>query len=372
MDAILFYFFWEAMLIPMYLCIGIWGGANRRYAAIKFFLYTFLGSVLMLAGLIYLGIHSGTFFIPAFYDLPLALPIQEWLFVAFFLAFAVKIPMWPVHTWLPDAHTEAPTGGSVVLAAVLLKVGAYGLLRFSLPVVPDASAVFAWPMIILSLIAIVCIGMVAMAQTDMKRLIAYSSIAHMGFVTLGIFVIYLLGHVDAARLGYEGGYLQMISHGFASAAMFIGFGMLYDRMKTRNISEYGGVATAMPVFSAFYLLFAMTNVALPGTSGFVGEFMVILSSLQANFWVAVIASLTLIIGATYTLLMFKRVFYGPIQHGTVEALQDVSVLERVILILLSLFVLGLGLMPDMLLQHIHASVDHLIDLSLAHKVGAIG
>lgn len=364
LDSILFYFFWEAMLIPMYLCIGIWGGKNRTYAAVKFFLYTFLGSVLMLAALIYLAKQASSFGILDFYDLSLPLFSQQLLFLAFLMAFAVKIPMWPVHTWLPDAHTEAPTGGSVILAAILLKMGAYGLLRFSLPIAPDASLFFAPWMIGLSLVAIVGIGLVALVQEDMKRLIAYSSVAHMGFVTLGIFAAYSINDASVRLLAMEGAYIQMISHAFVSTAMFVGFGCLYDRMKTREIKDFGGVASVMPIFTAFYLFFAMANAGLPGTSGFVGEFMVILASFQVNPWVAIAAALSLIVGASYTLIMFKRVFYGPVHHRPVETLQDITLLDRGIMLILALAVLAFGLMPNALLQLSETSINTVIQLGL--------
>lgn len=364
LDSILFYFFWEAMLIPMYLCIGIWGGKNRSYAAVKFFLYTFLGSVLMLAALIYLAGQANSFGILDFYGLPLSLFSQKLLFLGFLMAFAVKIPMWPVHTWLPDAHTEAPTGGSVILAAILLKMGAYGLLRFSLPITPDASFFFAPLMIGLSLIAVVGIGLVALVQEDMKRLIAYSSVAHMGFVTLGIFAAYAIGDNAVRLMAMEGAYIQMISHAFVSTAMFAGFGCLYDRMKTRDIASFGGVASVMPIFTAFYLFFAMANAGLPGTSGFVGEFMVILASFQINPWVAIAAALSLIVGASYTLIMFKRVFYGPVHHRPVEALQDINTLDRVVMLVLALAVLVLGFMPNTLIQMSENSINTVIQLGL--------
>lgn len=315
LDAILFYFFWEATLIPMFLIIGVWGGPRRVYATIKFFLYTFLGSVLMLVALLYLHFHSGgSFNLLTFQNTPLGMVAQIWIFLAFFLAFAVKIPMWPVHTWLPDAHVEAPTAGSVILAAVMLKMGAYGFLRLSLPITPDASHHLAWLMVLLSLIAIVYIALVAIVQQDMKKLVAYSSIAHMGFVTLGFFVF------DATAM--EGGIIQMLSHGFISAAMFLCIGVLYDRMHTRDIHAYGGVANVMPIFASFMMLFAMGNVGLPGTSGFVGEFMVVLGTYQVQPWAAIVAATGLITGAGYTLWLFKRVIFGPVIHPQVAALQD--------------------------------------------------
>src|SRR5579862_7201846 len=318
MDAILFYVFWEGMLIPMYLSIGMWGSANRSYASIKFFLFTFLGSILMLVALIYLYNQTGSFMIQNFYGLPLDLSTQKWLFLAFMLAFAVKVPMWPVHTWLPDAHTEAPAGGSVVLAALMLKLGVYGFLRFSMPITPLACIKLAWLMIILSLIAIVYIGLIAIVQSDMKKLIAYSSIAHMGFATLGCFMVYdIIYHMHTLKDAYmslEGAVIQMVAHAFGSGAMFLGVGMLADRYynHSRLIKDYGGVAHTMPVFAAFFMLFAMSNVGLPGTAGFVGEFMVIMSAFQTHFWVALLAALTLLLSASYTLWMYKRVFFGPL------------------------------------------------------------
>jgi len=313
LDAILFYFFWESMLIPMYLSIGIWGGANRSYAAIKFFIYTFFGSALLLVVLLYLGLHAKSFDILHFYQLHLSLTVQILLFLGFLLAFAIKVPMWPFHTWLPDAHTEAPTGGSVVLAALMLKIGGYGFLRFSLPIVPDASHKLAWLMIALSLIAIVYIGFIAIVQTDMKKLIAYSSISHMGFVTLGAYMALLIvertGNLKDAYMSLEGAMVQMISHAFGAGAMFIAFGVLYEQLRSRNIVDFGGIAKTMPIFSAFFMLFAMSNIGLPGTSGFVGEFMILLSIFKTSFWVTLIAASILVIGSVYTLWMYKRVFF---------------------------------------------------------------
>lgn len=371
-DAMLFYVFWEAMLIPMYLAIGIWGSQNRSYAAIKFFLYTFLGSALMLIALLYLGMKAESFSIPNFYAISLTLTTQVLIFLAFLLAFAVKVPMWPVHTWLPDAHTEAPAGGSVILAALMLKVGGYGFFRFSMPITPDASHALDWLMIGLSLIAIVYIGLIALAQTDMKRLIAYSSVAHMGFVTLGCFMIYMIvkasGNNHDAFMGLEGAMVQMISHGFGSGALFLGFGMLYERMHTREIKNFGGIATTMPVFAALFMVFAMSNVGLPGTSGFVGEFMVILSAFKANFWIAFAAALTLIIGASYTLWMYKRVFYGEVTSDQVASLKDVDWLEWSVLMMLVLAIFLIGFYPESLLRVMHASIDHLVQLSLQSKL----
>jgi NADH-quinone oxidoreductase subunit M len=353
LDAILFYVFWEAMLIPMFLIIGIWGGQRRVYAAVKFFLYTLLGSLLMLVALIYLYNQSnGSFEILDFHHVPLAMSAQILIFIAFFFAFAVKVPMFPVHTWLPDAHVEAPTGGSVILAAIMLKVGAYGFIRFSMPIVPDASHHLAGAMIMLSVIAVVYIGLVALTQTDMKKLVAYSSISHMGFVTLGLFIF--------NAYGMEGALLQMISHGFVSGALFLCIGVLYDRMHTRNIADYGGVANTMPVFAAFFMLFAMANSGLPGTSGFVGEFMVILGSVKANFWYAFAAASTLIFGAAYTLWMYKRVIFGAVANDHVAKLTDMNMREKVIFAILAVTVLGMGLYPFPFGEVMHVSVNDLL------------
>lgn len=371
LDAILFYMFWEAMLIPMFLIIGIWGGPQRVYATIKFFLYTFLGSVFMLVALLYLYQQTNdSFAIRDMHEVMLTLPEQKWIFVAFLLAFAVKVPMWPVHTWLPDAHVEAPTGGSVILAAVMLKMGGYGFIRFSLPITPDASASFDGMMIALSLIAVVYIGFVALAQEDMKKLIAYSSISHMGFVTLGFFAAFQIfdntGDWVDSVMGLEGGMVQMISHGFISAALFLCVGVMYDRLHSRQISDYGGVANTMPKFAAFMMLFAMANVGLPGTSGFVGELLVILSVFKASFWYAFFAGMTLILGAAYTLGMYKRVIFGEVKHAAVNALQDISGRETTILVALAVMVLVLGLWPAPLLDMMHASVEQLVE-HLAHS-----
>ena len=353
LDAILFYVFWEAMLVPMYLIIGIWGGPNRVYAAIKFFLYTFLGSVLMLVSFIYLYYQANhSFDILAFHQVKLGMTEQILIFLAMFSAFAVKVPMWPVHTWLPDAHVQAPTGGSVVLAAIMLKLGAYGFLRFNLPITPDASHELTWLMVTLSLIAVVYIGLVALVQKDMKNLIAYSSISHMGFVTLGFFMF--------NAQGVEGGIIQMVSHGFISGAMFLCVGVLYDRLHSREISDYGGVANKMPVFAAFMMLFAMANSGLPGTSGFVGEFLVILSAFQVNIWFAVLAATTLIFGAAYTLWMYKRVIFGEVANDKVASLTDINYREAAILAALAFFVLFMGLWPNPFLDVMHASVNHLL------------
>ncbi len=353
LDALLFYVFFEATLIPMYLVIGIWGGPNRVYAAVKFFLYTLLGSLLMLVAFLYLyNKAGGSFDILDFHRLPLGMGAQTALFVAFLLSFAVKVPMWPVHTWLPDAHVEAPTGGSAVLAAIMLKLGAYGFVRFSLPILPDASHALSGFMITLSLIAVVYIGLVALVQVDMKKLIAYSSISHMGFVTLGFFIF--------NAYGVEGALVQMISHGFISAAMFLCVGVMYDRMHSRMIADYGGVANTMPKFAAFMMLFAMANCGLPATSGFVGEFMVIMGAMKFNFWIAFLSATTLIFGAAYTLWMYKRVIFGEVTNAEVGALKDINAREFVILGLLAVMVLWIGLHPAPLTDIMHASVNDLL------------
>jgi NADH-quinone oxidoreductase subunit M len=353
LDAVLFYVFFEGTLIPMFIIIGVWGGPNRVYAALKFFLYTFLGSVLMLVALLYLyGKSGGSFSILDWHKLPLPLHVQQLLFFGLLLAFAVKVPMWPVHTWLPDAHTEAPTGGSVVLAAILLKLGAYGFIRFTLPILPDASRNLAWLMIGLSLIAVVYIGLVALVQTDMKKLIAYSSIAHMGFVTLGFFVF--------NAYGVEGGLVQMISHGFVSAALFLCVGVLYDRMHSRMISDYGGVVNTMPRFATLMMLFAMANCGLPATSGFVGEFMVIMGAMKASFWIAFAAGTTLIFGAAYTLWMYKRVFFGAVANEHVRGLADLNGRELLVLGSLAVAVLWMGVYPKPFTDVMHASVNELL------------
>ncbi|HZE61465.1 MAG TPA: NADH-quinone oxidoreductase subunit M [Burkholderiales bacterium] len=353
LDAVLFYVFFEGTLIPMFIIIGIWGGPNRVYAAMKFFLYTLFGSLLMLIALLYLYNKSGgSFAILDWHKLPLSLSVQIALFFGFLFAFAVKVPMWPVHTWLPDAHTEAPTGGSVVLAAILLKLGAYGLVRFSLPILPDASRHLAGMMIALSLIAIVYIGLVTLVQTDMKKLIAYSSISHMGFVTLGFFVF--------NAYGVEGGLVQMISHGFVSAAMFLCVGVMYDRMHTRAIADYGGVANTMPKFASFMMLFAMANSGLPATSGFVGEFMVILGAMKASFWLAFAAATTMVLGAAYTLWMYKRVIFGPVANDHVKHLKDLNPREFLVLALLAAAVLWMGVYPLPFTEVMHSSVNDLL------------
>ena len=361
LDALLFYVFWESMLIPMFLIIGIWGGARRVYATLKFFLYTFLGSVLMLVAFIYLYGQTGSFDLFGFMGVPLTLGAQKYIFIAFLLAFAVKVPMWPVHTWLPDAHVEAPTGGSVILAAIMLKMGGYGFVRLSLPIVPDGSEYFSGMMIALSLIAVVYIGFVALMQKDMKKLIAYSSIAHMGFVTLGLFMLWSFDGGMGAGLGITGGLIQMISHGLISGAMFLCVGVLYDRMHSREISDYGGVANTMPVYAAFMVLFAMANAGLPGTSGFVGEFMVIIASFKANFWYAFLAAGTLILGAAYTLWMVKRVIYGEVANDNVAALKDLNSREYIVLAILDVSVLLVGLWPAPLVDMMNVTVEQLIE-----------
>lgn len=353
LDGMLFYVFFEATLIPMYLIIGVWGGPNKIYAAFKFFLYTLLGSLLMLVALIYLYHASGgSFDIQTWHELPLAARPQTLLFFAFFAAFAVKVPMWPVHTWLPDVHVEAPTGGSAVLAAIMLKLGAYGFLRFSMPIAPDASREWAWLMIALSLIAVIYVGLVALVQQDMKKLVAYSSVAHMGFVTLGFFIF--------NDLGVAGGIVQMIAHGFVSGAMFLCIGVLYDRVHSRQIADYGGVVNTMPKFAAFALLFAMANCGLPATAGFVGEWMVILGAVKANFWLGLGAATALIFGAAYTLWMYKRVYLGPVGNKHVEALSDINGREFLMLALLAIAVLAMGLYPKPFTDVMDASVAELL------------
>jgi NADH-quinone oxidoreductase subunit M len=352
-DGLLFYTFFEATLIPMYIIIGVWGGPRRIYASFKFFLYTLLGSLLMLVAIVYLYIKSGgSFDIAAWHALKLPLNAQTLLFFAFFAAFSVKVPMWPVHTWLPDAHVEAPTGGSVVLAAIMLKLGAYGFVRFSLPIAPDASHEYAWLIIALSLIAVIYIGLVALVQTDMKKLVAYSSIAHMGFCTLGFFIF--------NSLGMQGALIQMISHGFVSGAMFLCIGVLYDRVHSREISAYGGVVNTMPKFAALAVLFAMANCGLPGTAGFVGEWMVILATTGVNFWIAALAATALVSGAAYTLWMVKRVYYGDVANHHVAELKDVNAREFFMLAVLAIAVLAMGLYPKPFTDVMHVSVDELL------------
>jgi len=361
LDGVLFYVFFEATLIPMFIIIGVWGGPNRVYAAVKFFLYTLAGSLLMLVTVLYLYNSSGgSFAILDWHQLPIGLGVQVLLFFGFLLAFAVKVPMWPVHTWLPDAHVEAPTGGSVVLAAIMLKLGAYGFVRFTLPILPDASRELAWLMIALSLIAVVYIGLVALVQTDMKKLIAYSSISHMGFVTLGFFIF--------NAYGVEGGLVQMISHGFISAAMFLCVGVMYDRMHSRLISDYGGVVNTMPKFATLMMLFAMANCGLPATSGFVGEFMVIMGAMKTNFWIALAAASTMVFGAAYTLWMYKRVIFGAVGNDHVAALSDLNPREFVVLGLLAAAVLFMGLYPLPFTEVMHASVAELLRHVAASKI----
>jgi NADH-quinone oxidoreductase subunit M len=372
LDAALFYVFWEAMLIPMFIVIGVWGGENRVYATIKFFLYTFFGSVFMLIALLYLYSKSNSFEILDYHQLKISLPAQILIFIAFLLAFAVKVPMWPVHTWLPDAHVEAPTGGSVILAAIMLKLGAYGFLRFSLPITPDASHELDWLMISLSLIAVVYIGFVALVQQDMKKLIAYSSISHMGFVTLGFFISYQIlensGNLNGAALGMEGGIVQMISHGFISGAMFLCVGVMYDRLHSRQIKDYGGVVNYMPKFAAFMVFFAMANAGLPGTSGFVGELMVILSSFKANFWYAFFAATTLIIGAAYTLWMIKRVIFGAVVNEAVKTMPDINKREFFFLAILAFTVLLFGVWPAPLVEVMDVTVVNLLQHVMQSKL----
>ena len=360
-DAMLFYVFFEATLIPMYLIIGIWGGPRKIYAAFKFFLYTLLGSLLMLVALVYLyNVSGGSFDFQTWYQLPLGSTAQTLLFFAFFAAFAVKIPMWPVHTWLPDVHVEAPTGGSAVLAAIMLKLGGYGFLRFNLPITPDASQEWAWLMIALSLIAVVYVGLVALVQKDMKKLVAYSSVAHMGFVTLGFFVF--------SDMGVSGAIVQMIAHGFVSAAMFLCIGVLYDRVHSREIADYGGVINTMPKFAAFALLFSMANSGLPATAGFVGEWMVILASVEYDFWIGLLTATALILAASYTLWMYKRVYLGPVTNDNVRALQDINCREFVMLALLAIAVLAMGVYPKPFTDVMDASVAHLLQQVAATKL----
>jgi NADH-quinone oxidoreductase subunit M len=371
-DAMLFYVFFEGMLIPMFIIIGVWGGPRRVYASVKFFLYTFLGSVFMLVGLIYLYLKGGSWQLPDLYALPLTATEQTWLFFAFLVSFAVKVPMFPVHTWLPDAHVEAPTGGSVILAAIMLKIGGYGFLRFSLPIVPDAGHEWAWLVIALSLIAIVYVGFVALVQDDMKKLIAYSSVSHMGFVTLGTFVAFALmrdvGNPDAARLGLQGAMVQMVSHGFISGAMFSCVGVLYDRMHSRMIRDYGGIANVMPWFAFFMVLFAMANSGLPGTSGFVGEFMVILASFQSHPLLAFTAAITLVVGAAYTLWLVKRVIFGEVGNAHVAELKDMNFREWIVLGTFAAGVLLIGVWPKPLTDLMEPSIAQLAGQLAASKL----
>ena len=364
LDAMLFYVFFEAMLIPLFLIIGIWGGEDRVYATLKFFLYTFFGSVFLLLALLYLNHVVGDFSIISYQRATLTMKEQMWLFMAFLIAFAVKIPMWPVHTWLPDAHVEAPTGGSVILAAVTLKIGGYGLLRFALPIAPDASMILDWLVISLSLIAVVYISFIALAQSDLKKLIAYSSIVHMGFVTLGFFIIFrIYSNFDTSSievLALEGAVIQMISHGFISAALFLSIGVLYDRMHTREINDYGGVIDTMPIFAGFVVFFAMANIGLPGTSGFVGEFMIIMAAFQADFWYAFLAAITLILGAAYTLWMIKRVMFGEVTNKNVAKLIDINSREFIMLSSIAGIILLIGVWPSPIIDVLHVSAEHLL------------
>jgi len=372
LDALLFYVLWEAMLIPMFVIIGVWGGQRRVYATIKFFLYTFLGSVLMLVALVYMYLKGGSYSIADLQALPLTMREQVLIFLAFLVAFAVKVPMWPVHTWLPDAHVEAPTGGSVILAAIMLKMGGYGFLRFSLPMTPDAAQHLDWLVILLSLVAVVYIGFVALVQQDMKKLIAYSSIAHMGFVTLGSFIAFDIvrntGGLQGATMGLDGAMVQMISHGLVSGALFLCIGVLYDRMHSRQIADYGGVINTMPKFGAFMVLFAMANAGLPGTSGFVGEFLVILASFHANFWYAFLAAVTLVLGAAYTLWLVKRVVFGPVGNEHVAQLQDLNGREFLVLGVLAIAVLALGLWPAPLLDVMRPTLEQLVQQMMVTKL----
>jgi NADH-quinone oxidoreductase subunit M len=372
LDAALFYVFWEAMLIPMFIIIGVWGGPRRVYASIKFFLYTFIGSLLMLVAFIYMYLKSGTYELAVLQGMPLSLREQTFIFIAFFTAFAVKVPMWPVHTWLPDAHVEAPTGGSVVLAAIMLKMGGYGFLRFSLPIAPDASRELDWLIIALSLIAVVYIGFTAIAQQDMKKLIAYSSIAHMGFVTLGAFIGFQIashtGRTSGVELGLDGAVVQMLSHGLVSGAMFLCVGVMYDRVHSREISAYGGVVNTMPTFAGFMVLFALANSGVPGTSGFVGEFLVILASFKANVWYAFLAGTTLILGAAYTLWLVKRVIFGAVANDHVRELKDLNNREFLVLGLLALAVILVGVWPAPLLDVMRATTQHLAEQLLTSKI----
>ena len=365
LDGVLFYIFWETTLIPMVVCIGVWGSGKRCFAATKFFIYTFLGSTLLLLSIIYLGWQANSYAFSDWALLKLSSTTQLMLFWGCLMAFAIKIPMWPVHTWLPDAHTEAPTAGSVLLAALLLKVGAFGLLRFNFALLPEACLLMAWPMIVLSLIAIVGVGLIAFAQTDMKRLIAYSSVAHMGFVTLGffsVFVIFPQAGLNVSVLAFEGALLQMIAHAFSSGAMFLAFGMLYHQAHTREIGNFGGLATVMPYFSAFFILFCFSNIGVPGTAGFVGEFTVIIAMASGNLAVAACAALSLIIGATYTLWMVRRVFFGPVQTVVVKSLKDIGIVERSVLSVLVAVIICYGVYPSPIFKLIHPTAKSLVQL----------
>ncbi|HET6628898.1 MAG TPA: NADH-quinone oxidoreductase subunit M [Woeseiaceae bacterium] len=375
LDGVLFYVMWEAMLVPMFLIIGMWGGERRVYATLKFFLYTFFGSVLLLVAFIYLYVQAGDFGFASFVEVPLTLKEQQFIFLAFLIAFAVKVPMWPVHTWLPDAHVEAPTGGSVILAAIMLKMGGYGFVRMSLPMLPDASEYFAGLMIALSLIAIVYISLVALMQKDMKKLVAYSSIAHMGFVTLGFFLLWAIlerhGDSAGAALGVTGGMVQMVSHGLVSGAMFLCIGVMYDRLHSRQIADYGGVGNSMPWFAGLMVLFAMANVGLPGTSGFVGEFMVIVASFRASFWFSFAAASILVLGAAYTLWMIKRVLYGEPGNDRVAAMEPLNQREFIVLGVLALAVLLIGIWPAPLVDMMTATVEQLVDQLGQSKLAAL-
>lgn len=368
-DALLFYFFWEGSLIPMYLCIGIWGSKDRAFAAKKFFIYTFFGSTLLLVAIAYLGMLAGSFEMSKLAQLSLGFHEQLYLFIAFLLAFAIKVPMFPVHTWLPDAHTEAPTGGSVLLAALLLKVGGYGFVRFSLPMTPDAASYLAIPMIILSLIAIVYVGLIALAQDDMKRLIAYSSVAHMGFVTLGMFGIYLIP-TDMQALAFNGAMVQMISHAFGSGAMFLAFGMIYQRLHTRLIDDFGGLAKHMPYLAAFFMIFSFANIGVPGTSGFVGELMVIIAFMKSHAWISALSALTLVVAASYTLWMYRRVFFGPVRHERVSSASDIIPLEHAVLWIFVICIFALGLYPRPLTDLMEKGSHQVISSATITKIGS--
>ncbi|QHG92321.1 NADH-quinone oxidoreductase subunit M [Coxiella endosymbiont of Amblyomma sculptum] len=372
LDAMLFYFFWESMLIPLYLSIGIWGMKKRSYAAIKFFLYNSMGSALLLVAFLYLHVYSGSFYIPDYYRLHINIAIQILVFLGFLGAFAVKMPIWPFHTWLPDVHTEAPVSGSVVLTILMLKLGGYGFFRFSLPIVPDASRHLDWLMIGLSLISIVYIGLISIAQTNMKKLIAYSSITHMGFVILGAFMSFMIimrtGSCQDAYLSLEGAMMQMIAHSFSIGAMFLGFGILYKKLHSQRISNFGGIAKNMPFFSSFFMIFSMSNIGLPGTSGFVGEFMILLSEFRTSFWITFLSASTLVIGAAYTLWMYKRVFYGPITNISVLRLVDIGMIEKIVFTLMTVAILWIGLYPNVLLNVFHTTIGQLLQETMQLKL----